>query len=140
MRGNGVTVLAWISEAAALVGGAALMTTFAGGWIAALVGLFPGWVASAALGIGVLAGGLDMALDGIPNRLAIWMSILLPSMALAVGGKLGATVRDVAHSISAAANQEMGSWLGQKSTVAIAAFGITAALLMAKRVIRKGGG
>lgn len=136
--GKGARPLAWVSFGAALVGGSALAATFVGSWISGIVGLFPDWIASALFGVGLIAMGIDLAIDRVPNRLAIWMAILLPSIARAVNGKLGAAVRDVAGQVSSSANAQIGAWLGNSSVVAIAAFGIAIALLVAKRVVRKG--
>lgn len=136
--GKGRNVLSWISLGAGLIGGSALAATFVGALIAGFVGLFPAWIASGLFAVGLIALVLDCALDRTPNRLAIWMAILLPSIARAIDGKLGQAVRDLAGRVSDAANAQIGAWLGDSSVVAIAAFGVAVALLVAKRVVRKG--
>ncbi len=136
--GKGTRALAWISYGLAVVGGSALMATDPGSWIAATIGVFPQWVAVFLFGAGLVGMCLDLFLDRIPNRLAVWMAILLPSSARAVHGQLGADVRDVATHISGAADARLSAWIGQSSLLAIAAFCVAVALLMARRVVRKG--
>lgn len=139
VRGKGVTGLAWVSFGFAVIGGAALMSSGPGRLFAGFVGLFPDWVASLALLAGVITLVIDLGMDGTPNRAAIWCAILMPSTALAVNGKLGANVRELADRITAVAVARLGEWIGQGSTWVVAAAGITAALLIARRVVRKGG-
>lgn len=140
IRGRGVTILAWVSMGFAVGGGTALASTFAGGAIARVVGIFPDWVAATMFGLGVLGLLLDLANDGIPNQLAIWMGILLPSIARAVPGRLGVTVTDVSREILGYVNQFVAEWVGTSSAIGVAATAVGISLLVARRVVRKSAG
>lgn len=140
IRGNGMTALAWISFGFAVVGGAALMSCELGRMFAGMIGLLPDWVASLALLAGVITLLVDLGMDGTPNRAAVWCAILLPSTALAVHGRLGESVKEIAGNVSSAASATLGDWIGQSAAWVVAGASILAALLIAKRVIRKGGG
>lgn len=137
-REKGITALAWISYALAVAGGAAAAATFVGGFVAGVVRFFPGWVAVAAFGAGFIAMAVDLFVDGTPNRLAIWMGILLPSVARAVPGRLGQTVTAVSNQVLAQINHVLGEWLGATSAFGVAVFAVAAALLVARRVVHKG--
>lgn len=139
VRERGTLILAWISWFMAAAGGSAIAATFIGGAISGTIGIFPAWIATVAFGVGVVAMALDMVLDGIPNRLAIWMAITLPSVARAVPGRLSAEVTHISQQILAAINQWLGVWVGTTSTIGVAAAAVGIALLMARRVIAKGG-
>lgn len=136
---KGILALAWISFVLAVGGGAAAAATFIGGMVAGFIGFFPGWVASLVLFVGFVAMVIDLLIDGIPNKLAIGMAIALPSVARAVPGKLGQTVTGLSNQLLNAINQLLGEWLGTTSALAVAASAIIAALLVARRVIVKGG-
>jgi hypothetical protein len=139
IKGNGVLVLAWISFFVALIGGSALAASFLGGWISAAFGFIP-YVAPLSLLVGVAAAIIDAANDGVPNRLAIWMAIVLPSVARGVNGELGARVRQMAAGITDAVSGWSSQWLGASNSFVMAFGAIAVALLMARRVVRKGGG
>lgn len=142
MRGNvrqkGVLALAWISYALAVVGGAFLTATFVGSWIVGLVGWFPGWVAAVAFAGALIAMVVDLWVDGEPNRLALWMAMVIPSLAMAVPGRLGESVRDVSDEIRSAVTSGMTEWLGTSSVYAIAFASVVVAMLIARRVVTKG--
>lgn len=139
IRGRGILILAWISMIFAVAGGAALAATFVGGIISGIVGIFPGWIAVVAFALGVVALVIDLANDGTPNRLAIWMGILLPSIARAVPGKLSATVTQFSRQLLDYINQSLGEWVGTTSTIGVAIAAVGISLLVGRRVIAKGG-
>lgn len=138
INGRGVLILAWISFAFAVAGGAALAGTFVGGIVSGVVRFFPGWVSVVAFGLGVVGLVIDLANDGIPNRLAIWMGILLPSFARAVPGKLSGVVTQFSHQLLGYINQSMGEWVGTTSTIGVAVAAVGISLLVARRVVNKG--
>lgn len=139
MHEYGTFALAWLSMALAAAGGSALAGTFIGGMIAGLLGWFPSWVPALILGVGVVAMLLDMFLDLTPNRLAIACGILLPSVARSVDGRLGAEVTELATRFRAALDSWVGDWLGGAPTIGLALIAVAASLLMARRVVVKGG-
>lgn len=138
-REKGIQALAWISYGLAVAGGAAIAGTFLGGWISGLIGFLPGWVATVAFVAGFIAMAVDLFVDGIPNRLAIWMGILLPSIARAVPGKLSDTVTHLSGALLSQINASLGVWLGVSSSLGMAAAAVVASLLVARRVVTKGG-
>lgn len=142
MRGNvrqkGVLALAWISYALAVVGGAFLTATFLGSMIAGFVGWFPAWVATVAFAAAVVTMLVDLFVDGEPNRLALYSAMVIPSLAMAVPGRLGTAVRDLSGEIQAAVTGGMTDWLGTSSVLAIAFASVVVAMLIARRVVTKG--
>jgi hypothetical protein len=135
---KGIKALAWISYGLAVVGGAALAATFLGGWISGLVGIFPNWVAIVAFVGAFVAMAVDLFVDGIPNQMALYTAIALPSLARAVDGRLSDTVTQVSGQALAQVNNSLGVWLGTSSALAVAAVAVVASLLVARRVVAKG--
>jgi hypothetical protein len=135
---KGIKALAWISYGLAVISGAALVTTFLGGWITGFVGLFPGWVAAIATAALVVGMGIDLFIDGIPNQVALYSAMLIPSLARAVPGKLGDTVGNLSAQLRDSVNGSLSTWLGVSSSLGVAIGCAVIALLMARRVIQKG--
>lgn len=138
-RQKGIHTLAWVDLGIAIAGGSAISLMWAGAGIAWILTLFPLWVPIVVLVLGVLAAGLD-CLDGVPNRLAIWCGLLLPSVALAVPTKLGVQVTNGCSQIMSVITDNTSQWTGQIPMTAIAIMFTGIALLMARRVVAKGGG
>jgi hypothetical protein len=143
MRGGGnkekgIKALAWISYGFAVVGGAAVASTFVGDWISGFVGIFPGWVAIVAFVGAFVAMAIDLFVDGIPNQAALYSAIALPSLARAVPGKLSTTVTDLSTKALTQVNSSLGAWLGTSSALGVAVAAVVVSLLMARRVIAKG--
>lgn len=136
---KGRKALAWISFGFALVAGTAASATFVGSWIDSLFGFFPTWVSALALGAAVVALAIDLFVDGEPNKVAVYVAIALPSLARTSPGRLGGTVTDLAGQLLASVNGFLGVWLGVASALATAAICTAVALLMARRVVTKGG-
>ena len=142
MRGGinkekGIKALAWISYGLAAIAGAAVVTTFLGGWISGLVGLFPGWVAAVVTAGLVVAMAIDLFIDGIPNQVALYSAMVIPSLARAVPGRLGDTVGGLAQSLRDSVNSSLSTWLGVSSSISVAIGCAVVSLLMARRVIQK---
>ena len=135
---KGIKALAWISYGLAVVSGAATVTTFLGGWITGIVGWFPGWVAAIATAGLVIGMGIDLFIDGIPNQVALYSAMVIPSLARAVPGRLGDTVGELATSLRDSVNASLSTWLGVTSSVGVAIGCAAISLLMARRVIAKG--
>lgn len=130
--------LAWISFIFAIVGGAAIAATFIGDWIRSLLGMLPGWVAALAIAAAVASMLIDIFLDGEPNQIALYSALTLPTLARATSGKLSGNVTHVSGQVAGGVNSGLSSWLGVSSTLATAVICTVIALLMARRVIRKG--
>jgi hypothetical protein len=136
---KGIKVLAWISFGAAVVGGAAIASTFVGDLIVSVVGFFPGWVAIAALLAGAVAMAVDLFVDSEPNRVALYTAMALPSVARAVPGALSNTVTNLSNQALSHVNAALGVWLGTSSAIGVALACVVVSLLVARRVIAKGG-
>lgn len=134
---KGIKALAWISFTLAAVGGAAIAGTFLGGFVAGLLGFFPDWVGIVVLAGAFVAMAIDLFVDGIPNQVALYTAIALPSVARAVPGKLGDTVTSLSRQLLANVNSALGEWLGTSSAIGLAIVSIVVSLLMARRVIAK---
>ncbi len=142
MRGGnkekGIKALAWISYGLAVIGGAALAATFVGGMVANVVGFFPNWVAIVLFAGAFVAMAVDLFVDGIPNQVALYTAIVLPSLARSVPGKMSGTVTDMSRQALDQANAALGVWLGTSSALGLAAVAVVVSLLMARRVVAKG--
>jgi hypothetical protein len=129
--------LAWLSWIAALIGGWGLNGTWGGSFIAGVLGFLPDPVAPIILFLGGLWMLLDAFLDFEPNRPAVWLAIFLPSVGQAVNGSWGRQF----HQWGAELNSKMTSWMGEalgtSSLFALAAIFIGAALILARRVVKK---
>ncbi len=136
---KGRKALAWISFGFALVGGTAASATFVGDWVDALFGFFPTWVSALALAGAVIALAIDLFVDGEPNKVAVYSAMALPSLGRTSPGRLGDTVTDLGGQLLASVNDFLGEWLGVTSAIATAAVCAAVALLMARRVVTKGG-
>lgn len=136
---KGRKILAWVSFGFALVGGTAAAATFIGDLIDGLFGFFPGWVAGLALAALVVGTALDLFNDGEPNRFAVYAAMALPSLARTSPGRLGQSVTNLSHAALDGVNGFLGSWLGVTSALGTAAACVVVAMLMARRVVTKGG-
>lgn len=130
--------LAWASFVLAIASGAAITATFIGGWVSGAVGFLPNWVAIVLLVAGVIAIAVDLFVDGVPNKLAVSTSIVMPSVAAAVDGKLAASVTDLSHSMLSRVEANFGPWLGQTSALGLAAAMVVASMLIARRTVQQG--
>jgi hypothetical protein len=83
---KGIKALAWISFILAVTGGAAVAGTFLGDWVSGLIGFFPGWIGVVILAGAFTAMAIDLFVDGIPNQVALYTAMALPSVARAVPG------------------------------------------------------
>lgn len=142
-REKGRKYLAWASFGLALVAGTAIAATFLGGWISGLLGIFPWWIAAAAVLANVVLIGRDLFMDGEPNFIALYMAMGLPSLALAAGGKFSAAVGNLADKILTQANKVVGEWFGVHGAVpaiAVAAVCVLVSLLLGQRMVTRSAG
>lgn len=136
---TGTEILAWVSFLVGTVGGAAAAAT----WIGSLIGApfhWWGWaqvLLKVILFVGTVGMILDAANDLKPDRFAVWMAILLPSLAAATSGKLAATIRQAADWLLAQVSPSLTGWIGTSSKTVIAIVCIAVALAMAKRVNKR---
>lgn len=150
VRERGTTVLAWLSFLIAFTGGAYASAMFLGSIVRTLIGWVPNsigpvtdigvWLPGLLLLAAVIGTGIDIFLDGVPNQFAVYSAIAAPTLASAVGGKLGDNVTKWAHTMQGHVGSGVVEWTGTASTVGLAILCIAASLLMAKRVIKKSAG
>lgn len=137
---KGIKGLAWCSFAIAVVGGTLATETFLGRFVQGFLGLWPWkWIPPVLLAAAVVALIVDIFIDLIPNQAAIWSALLLPSIAASVSGRLGDEVSRAGRWVLDQIDGWLHTWVTDSSTgLAIAC--IAAALIMARRVVKKGKG
>lgn len=137
---KGIKGLAWCSFAIAVVGGTLATETFLGRFVQGFLGLWPWkWIPQVLLAAAVVALIVDIFIDLIPNQAAIWSALLLPSIAASVSGRLGDEVSRAGRWVLDQIDGWLHTWVTDSSTgLAIAC--IAAALIMARRVVKKGKG
>jgi hypothetical protein len=134
---KGLKALAWVSFGLAVVGGTLATQTFMGKFVQGFLGLWPWkWIPPVLLAGGVIALGVDIFIDLVPNRAAIWSALLLPSVAASVPQKLGFEVRHACQAVLDQINGWLHVWITDSATgLAIVCCG--SALIMARRVLHK---
>src|SRR6266508_6534517 len=112
-KGKAMTGLAWASWVLAVIAGAALADTFVGGMVSGAIGWLPAFIAIGVFLAGVVAMAVDLFVDSIPNRVAIGLAMVLPSIARAVPGQLSTEVRALSRQMLDQANSSgLGTWVG----------------------------
>ena len=138
---QGRKALAWVSFVLAIAAGAAFAGTWVGGVVAGVVHFIP-WPPLAAifLAVAVVGMGLDIFNDGEPNQVALYAGMLLPSLARATSGKLSEGVTSLSQQLLSSLNPTLSSWVGTSLGIGLAIACAAVALVMARRVVAKGGG
>ncbi len=134
---KGIKGLAWTSFVFAVVGGTLAPEMFLGKLIQGFLGLWPWqWIPPVLLAATIVAVGVDIFIDLIPNQMAIWSALTMPTIAASVNGKLGDTVSHWCNLLLGLIDGWLHAWITDSSTgLAIAC--IAAALIMARRVVKK---
>lgn len=146
MRGGankekGRKVLAWVSFGFAAAAGAGAAFTFIGSLVAAILGFFPApWLPPLLLAGALVAMLMDIFVDSEPNQAALWMAMILPSLAAASNGRLADTVSQGARQLQAQLALGMGDWLGVSAGFGFVVVAAAVSILMGRRVVAKGGG
>lgn len=135
IRDNMRMVLAWLSFVAACICGAALASTFLGGWISGLAGIWS-WVGLAMLVVAVAVVVADILADFEPNRRAVYTVMVVPSLAAGVGGRFSQTVGGAFGQLLGQVGAEIGSWLGEGSAWGVAVATGLAAAIFARRHVK----
>lgn len=135
-RSKGVRVLAWTSMGLALVGGQLVAGMFIGDAIDAVLSAIPWtWIPPVLLGLAVVVFLRDLLVDWEPNRKAIWMLLLAPSVARATPGELGERIGEWTGAALDLVAGPLRELLGTGSPIALALFVGLAAVLMAQKSI-----
>jgi hypothetical protein len=134
---KGIKALAWISFGIAVAGGTLATETFLGKIVQGFLGLWPWkWIPPVLLAAAVVTLAVDIYIDLLPNQGAIWSALLLPSVAASVTGKLGDLVSQGCGWLLDQIDGWLHAWVTDSST-GLAVACIAAALIMARRVVRK---
>lgn len=141
LQQKGVRTLAWLSLGIATIGGTAAAGTFIGDWTDAVFDWIPWeWLAPLVLAILFITTVIDLLIDLLPNKAAIYSVIAMPSVAASAPGKFGDTLGGWFDALMGWVNDTLVQWLGTDSAVGLAIACIVAAVLMARRVIKKSSG
>jgi hypothetical protein len=134
---KGIKALAWVSFVIAVAGGTLATETFLGKIVQFFLGLWPWkWIPPVLLVAGLVTVAVDIFIDLTPNQAAIWSALLLPSVAASVSGKLGAEVSHWCALLLKQIDAGLHAWITDSST-GLAVACIAAALIMARRVVKK---
>lgn len=134
--------LAAASFLLATLGGLMAAGTFIGSIIIGIIHVGPVWLPfpMAAVGVVFLAG--DLIRDGIPERLAVYISMALPSvfMAMPEEGKLHQKFAGWIEDVNNKMTDWLGEWIGMtgsKAVMTVVAFSaLAAAVLLCERYAR----
>jgi hypothetical protein len=134
---KGIKGLAWCSFTIAVVGGTLATETFIGRFLQGFLHLWPWkWIPPVLLAVAVVALGIDIFIDWVPNQTAIWGALTIPTIAASVEAKLGDTVSGWCRDLLDLIDGWLHEWVTESSTgLAIAC--ILCALVMARRVVKK---
>lgn len=128
--------LAWTSYVFGIASAALLASTFLGGIVDNIFSIGPDWIPFATLAILAVFVGIDLLSDFVPNRLALYCTLLMPSIARGVDGKLGQNVEDGANRVRDWLQGGIGDWLGTTSAIGLAIAGSGCAYLVARRTMK----
>lgn len=139
IQDKGIKVLAWSSFGFAVVGGAAASGTFLGDAVRTTLDVLPWqWVPAAGLIVAAGATAVDLFMDLIPNRPALYSAIVIPSVATATPGRLGDSLTDGATGAMDWVDASLAEWVGTHSSAGIAVTCVAASLILARRTVKAG--
>lgn len=136
-KGRATQILAWVSFALGVTAGSLLASTFFGGFVDNIVGFGPwDWVP-----VLILAGlfvfvAVDLFSDMVPNRLALYSVMSMPSVARGVDGSLGTHVESWANSVRDALQGNLSDLLGTSSAIGLAGAAALVAWIVARRTMK----
>lgn len=135
-RGKANKGLAWFAFALAVAAGSALTGTFVGDWVSGIVGFLPTWITVPALIGGFLWMAIDLFADGIPNKPALYLAMVLPSWSIGLSGQLAVQVRSWSGQVLDRIDSSLGQYVGTGSTLVLAASVVVASLVIARRTVQ----
>lgn len=137
-RSKGIRGLAWSSMFVALAGGPLVAGTFVGDAIDTVLSAIPWvWMPPVLLGLMFVVLVLDLVVDGEPNHPAVWMLLVMPSVARATPGELGDRIGEWTGSALDLVAAPLREWLGTGSPIALAVFLAATALLLARKTVKR---
>lgn len=129
--------LAWGSYILSVVAGALLASTFIGGIVDNLLGFIPwDWIPVTILAALFVATGIDLLMDGVPNRVAMYCTMAMPSVARSVNGGLGNSIESWAGAVRGQLQGNLSDLLGTASAIGLAAAAGLCAWIVARRTMR----
>jgi hypothetical protein len=129
--------LAWISEGFAVVAGTLATDTPVGHTIQQILHLFPwAWVPVLTLIGAVVATAVDLFMDGVPNRVAVFTTLAIPSIAAASPGSFGATISRWCGDLLGWVNDRLVGMLGTNSAIGLTLACALVAVLLSRRVVK----
>jgi len=134
--------LAAASFLLASLGGMMAAGTFIGSIIIWIIHVGPVWLPFPLAAVGVVLLGGDLIRDGIPERLAVYISMALPSvfMSMPEEGKLHQKFAGWIKDVNNKMNDWLGEWIGMtgsKAVMTVVAFScLAAAVLLCERYAR----
>jgi hypothetical protein len=112
IKGVAVPIMAWTSFGCAFLAGAFAPGMWIGHWIAAGVKMLSWFVL--VIFFSLLAWTIrDLAMDGEPNKIAVYSVIVLPSLAGSTPGGVGQWVADRSHDALTWASQPLHDAMGK---------------------------
>lgn len=112
-------LLAWASLILACTGGLAATGSFVGTWIVRIVQIGPWWLPFLLIGLGALRWLGDLS-DGVPNRWAVYISMLWPSLFLAIpDGKMRESMSGWVDDLNRWLDSHLAVWVGHAGANAI---------------------
>lgn len=127
-------LLAWGSFILACIGGLAATGTFIGSIIVTVVQWGPWWLPFPLIGVGLMVALADLGGDGIPNRRAVYIAMIWPSLFLAIpDGKARDKMTTWVDDLNKWLDGELAEWVGRGGANAIMT--ITAATCIAMAVV-----
>ena len=138
VRKKTVPAMAWVSFGAAVLAGALAPGMWIGTVVREVLGISPwSWLPLVAL-LGVVTLMVrDFAIDGEPNKLAVYGAIAAPSMAVGAGGELSARIGELSSQILSACYGWLATWSGTTNATGLTMACLTVAVLLAQRTVKK---
>lgn len=105
--------LAWLVQAVAAAGGIAVSDTWIGRTLGWFVNLFPIYTPHILFVAAIFIIGLDWFREGIPERLALYLSLVAPSLAMAIpdDAKLHEKMAGWITDVNTWLDTEIGPWV-----------------------------
>lgn len=127
--------LAWASFSLAVAASPLLAGTFVGGIVDNILSIGPAWLALLALVAVVVSVAVDLFVDMIPNRVALYCAMASCSVARSVQGRLGDNVEKWANALLDQIRGPLSDFAGTSSALALALAAGLAAWLVARRTM-----
>ncbi len=133
VKAKATKVAAWASFGLAVAASPLLAGTFVGGIVDNLLGILPAFVPLVVFVVMIVSTAVDLGVDGVPNRVALYCAMLACSVARSVQGRLGDSVERWANALLDQIRGPLGDLLGTGSALTLALAAAAAAPQAAAR-------